>query len=100
MKEKVNCPDCGKELTVHGLKYTHKRYCKAKQPEIERPVPELQPAPMPKLERTVTTEPMRVESSLVPTDEQIAAFLLNQKKMRANKKREQMSSLVSNALPK
>ena len=55
---------------------------------------------MPKLERTVTTEPMRVESSLVPTDEQIATFLLNQKKMRANKKREQMSSLVSNALPK
>lgn len=31
LKEKATCPDCGKELTVHGLKYTHKRYCKGKQ---------------------------------------------------------------------
>ncbi len=116
LKEKANCPDCGKELTVHGLKYTHKKYCKAKRhpPEggqLEGPVPVLQPAPMPKLERTVTTEPMRVESkgppattplssSLAPTDEQIAAFLLNQKRNRANKRREQMSLLVSSALPK
>lgn len=111
LKEKANCPDCGKELTVHGLKYTHKKYCKAKRPELEGPVPVLQPAPMPKLERTVTTEPMRVESkgppattplssSLAPTDEQIAAFLLNQRRNRANKRREQMSLLVSSALPK
>ena len=42
LKEKANCPDCGKELTLHGLKYTHKRYCKANQPEplgLERLVP-------------------------------------------------------------
>ena len=26
LKEKATCADCGKELTVHGLKYTHKRY--------------------------------------------------------------------------
>ena len=45
------------------------------------------PAPMPKLERTVTTEPMRVESSIVPTDEQIDAFILNQRKMKANEER-------------
>ena len=49
--------------------------------------PELQPPP------TLTTEPF------VPTDEQWATYLQNQKRMRANKKREQMSSLVSNALP-
>ena len=49
--------------------------------------PELQPQP------TLTTEPF------VPTDEQWATYLQNQKRMRANKKREQMSSLVSNALP-
>ena len=75
---------------MHGLKYTHKRYCKANQPE-------LQPTPMPKLERTATTETI---ASLVPTDEQIAAFILNQRKMKANEKREQMSNLVSRALPK
>ena len=33
LKEKANCPACGKELTAHGLKYTHKRFCKANQPE-------------------------------------------------------------------
>ena len=39
LKVKVNCPDCGKELATHGLKYTHTRYCKAKQPaRVEPPV--------------------------------------------------------------
>ena len=47
LKEKANCLDCGKEVTMHGLQCTHKRYCKASQPE-------LQPTPMPKLERTAT----------------------------------------------
>ena len=91
LKEKVNCPDCGKEVTVHGLKYTHKRYCKSVQPEPTKQVPrgpELQPPPMATLTRSVTTEP------IVPTDDQIAEFLLNQTKVRANKKREQISSLI------
>ena len=49
LKDKVNCPDCGKEVTEHGLKYTHKKYCKAlNKPEIE------EAPPMPKLERTDT----------------------------------------------
>ena len=52
---------------------------------------------MPKLERTATTETL---ASPVPTDEQIAAFILNQRKMKANEKREAMSNLVSRALPK
>ena len=87
LKEKVNCPDCGKEVTVHGLKYTHKRYCKSIQPEPTKRVargPELQPPP------TLTTEPF------VPTDEKWTTYLQTQKRMRADKKREQMSSLVSN----
>ena len=96
LKEKVNCPDCGKEVTVHGLKYTHKRYCKSMQPEPTKQAPrgpELQQPPMPTLTRSIT-------ESMEPTEDQIATYLLNQRKLRANKKREQMSSLVSNALPK
>ena len=89
-KEKASCSDCGKEVTLHGLKYTHKRHRKANQPE-------LQPTSMPKLERTATTETI---ASLVPADEQIAAFILNQREMKANEKRETMSSVVSRALPK
>ena len=56
-------------------------------PGLEIPVPLQQPPPMPKIE------------PLVPTDEQITAFLLNQKKLKANKKREQMSNLFKKALP-
>ena len=29
LKDKTTCPDCGKQITIHALKYTHKRYCKA-----------------------------------------------------------------------
>jgi len=47
-------------------------------PGLEIPVQVQQPA---------LVVPMRVESSLVPTDEQISAFLLNLKKLKANKKR-------------
>ena len=99
---------------MQSLKYTHKRYCKAKRQELERLVPVLQPAPIPNLERKVTANvlgeaqtergtarfvPMRVEPSLVPTDEHVTAFLLNQKKLKANKKRKQMSNLFKKALP-
>ena len=71
LKDKVNCPDCGKEVTEHGLKYTHKKYCKAlKKPEIE------EAPPMPKLERTDTLKPV-FESD--PTEEQVANYLLKLK---------------------
>ena len=35
LKEKGTCPDCGMEMTQHSLRYTHKKYCKAKQISIE-----------------------------------------------------------------
>ena len=91
LKDKVNCPDCGKEVTEHGLKYTHKKYCKAlNKPEIE------EAPPMPKLERTDTLKPV-FESD--PTEEQVANYLLKLKKQKAMAKRDKMSSLVSKGLP-
>ena len=77
LTEKATCPECGKELTVHGLKYTHKRYCKANKPDVSGTAPVVQPvleklAPMPNLDTSVAT------------DEQISAYLLKQKKMRAS----------------
>ena len=89
LKDKVNCPDCDKEVTVHGLKYTHKKYCKA----VNKPAPEEAP-PMPKLERTDTLQPIED-----PTEEQVANYLLKLKKQKAMAKREKMSSLVSKGLP-
>ena len=80
LKDKVSCPDCGKEVTEHGLKYTHKKYCKAlNKPEIE------EAPPMPKLERTDTLQPI-FESD--PTEEQVANYLLKLKKPKAISKRE------------
>ena len=74
------------------MKYTHKRYCKATQPDVRETAPFVQPvleqrAPLPKLEPTL------------PTDEQISAILFIQKTMKANKEREQMSNLFKKALP-
>ena len=89
LKDKVNCPDCGKEVTEHGLKYTHKKYCKA----LNKPTPEEAP---PKLERTDTLQPI-FESD--PTEEQVANFLLKLKEQKAMAKRDKMSSLVSEGLP-
>ena len=107
LKEKTSCPDCGKELTMHGLKYTHKKYCKGKSVETAPISP-----PMPKLERMVTAHENKImkdiedscevampPTSYVPSEDQISAYLLAQKKIRVNKKREQMSRLVSKALP-
>ena len=34
-KERVNCPDCGKELSYHVLKYDHKKFCKAVKKQEE-----------------------------------------------------------------
>ena len=28
LKEKVACPDCNKSISLHSLKFTHKKYCK------------------------------------------------------------------------
>ena len=89
LKDQVNCPDCDKEVTVHGLRYTHKKYCKAlNKPEIE------EAPPMPK--RTDTLKPV-FESD--PTEEQVANYLLKLKKQKAIAKRDKMSSLVSKGLP-
>ena len=30
-QERVNCPDCGKDLSHHVLKYDHTKFCKALQ---------------------------------------------------------------------
>ena len=58
------------------LENTHNIYCKANQPE-------LRPTPMPKLERTATIETIAL---LVPLEEQTAAFILNQRKLKQTRR--------------
>jgi hypothetical protein len=105
LKEKTSCPDCGKELTMHGLRYTHKKYCKAKQNTSETEVKiDTQPCPSgcqePKQpEQVADTMPRVGIKDAIPTNQQIADFLSNQRKTRHIVKREQMSSLIKKALP-
>ena len=71
LKDKTTCPDCGKQITIHALKYTHKMYCKATTkseetketitPDIEDTLVERNPCPF--------SSPL-----IIPTTEQIAAF--------------------------
>ena len=100
LKEKTTCPDCGITITMHGLKYTHKRYCKAKPKVVD--IEEVQPLPPPPglvRQKTSITEPamVKVESlqTLIPTPEQIAAFLAQDRKMKADKKRAHMNNLIT-----
>ena len=87
---KVSCHDCNKEVTVHGLRYTHTKYCKA----VNKPTPEQAP-PIPKI--TDTLQPIFQSD---PTEEQIANYLLKLRLQRASVKRCKMSSLVSKGLPR
>ena len=34
LKEKVTCPECSKTVSLHSLKFTHKKYCKAQKVEV------------------------------------------------------------------
>jgi hypothetical protein len=87
LKEKTKCDLCGKEVTVHGLKYTHKKYCKG----VERD----DPPPKPTLERSENT----VREQIQPTEQDIARYLLEQKRAKQTQKREKISSLAQSALP-
>ena len=103
LKEKTTCPDCGITITMHGLKYTHQRYCKAKPKVVD--IKEIQSRPPSPQElvrqKTSITEPemVKVESlqTLIPTPEQIAAFLAQDRKMKAEKKRARMNNLITQA---
>ena len=100
-------------MTVHSLKYTHKKYCKAKQITTEaveinenKPVQDIEEIintplakrPSPGLERQVSRIAEAVP--IVPTDEDIIQYILNKKKAVMTKRKENISLLVSSALPK
>ena len=110
LKENTTCPDCGKELTQHGLKYTHKKYCKNK-PVEEVPEEQVKQNTQPvesagnviPEEQVINTDNtmsrVGIKDNVIPTNQQIADFLSNQRKTRHIVKREQMSSLIKKALP-
>ena len=95
LKEKTACPDCGISLTMHGLKYTHKRYCKAK-PATPAPPPS-PPSPPGLVRQKTAIEKVESLQALVPTPEQTSAYLAQERKMKAEKKRSRMNNLITQA---
>ena len=102
------------EMTVHSLKYTHKKYCKAKQITTEaveinenKPVQDIEEIintplakrPPPGLERQVSRIADAVPIIRDPTDDDIIQHILNEKKALMTKRKENISLLVSSALP-
>ena len=98
LKEKTTCPDCGITLTMHGLKYTHKRYCKAKPKVVDiEEVPPPPPSPPGLVRQKTAIEKVESLQALVPTPEQISAYLAQERKIKAEKKRARMNNLITQA---
>ena len=120
-KERVNCPDCGKELSYHVLKYDHKKFCKAvkkqedkppeitPEPETRPPEPE-KPSEPPKLirQKSVTlkakpkvTAPGPIKPLIITeiptqvTHEMVAEYVKNERVAKAQRARQRFSALAS-----
>ena len=81
LKQTGKCLDCNMDLTVHTLKYTHKRrgFCKAVKSEPEKtpePVPE---QPKPKITEEIVNDYVKQNPEIVST------YLRNERSMKAQK---------------
>ena len=111
LKQLVTCPDCGIKLQLRGLKYTHKRYCKGKKADAESKTPKAkkvsqvadieEPPGLPppaQLVRQTAVEPIEnTQKTVIPTHEQIATYLAQDRKMKAEKKRVRINNLINQA---
>ena len=95
LKEIVKCPDCNMDMTVHTLKYIHKRrgFCKAvvkaEEPE-QTPEPIVQQKPKPITEDTVN-------DYIKENPDIVTNYLRNERAMKAQRKQMNARSLLNNA---
>ena len=87
LKEIVKCPDCNMDMTVHTLKYIHKRrgFCKA-----------VAPAPEPETQKTKITQDI-VNDYIKENPDIISNYLRNERAMKAQRKQMNARSLLNNA---
>ena len=94
LKEIVKCPDCHMDMTVHTLKYMHKRrgFCKAIKEEPEKtPEPIVQPVqPKPITEDTVNNYIKQILDI-------VTNYLRNERSMKAQRKQMHAPTLLNNA---
>ena len=51
LQDRVECGDCGRQVSAHTLKFTHRCPAKKKREEAAAPAPEPEAAPAPKPKR-------------------------------------------------
>ena len=95
LKEIVECPDCNMKMTVHTLKYIHKRrgFCKAVKPEAvpeKTPEPIVQQAPKPITDDTVN-------DYIKQNPDIVTNYLRNERILKAQKKQSHARILLNNA---
>ena len=95
LKQIVKCPDCKMDMTVHTLKYIHKRrgFCKADvKPEV---VPEKTPEPIVQQKPKITDE--IVNDYIKQNPDLMVNYLRNERAMKAQRKQMNARSLLNNA---
>ena len=94
LKEIVKCPDCNMDITVHTLKYIHKRrgFCKADvKPEVvPEPIVQQQQQPKPITEDTVN-------DYIKQNPDVVTNYLRNERILKAQRKQSQARNLLNNA---
>ena len=96
LKEIVACPDCNMDMTVHTLKYIHKRrgFCKADvKPEA---VPEQTPEPIVQQQPKPITEDI-VNEYIKDNPDIVSSYLRNERILKAQRKQSHARSLLNNA---
>ena len=92
LKEIVKCPDCFQDMTVHTLKYIHKRrgFCKA---DVK---PEVVPEPIVQPKKKIVTE-AAVNEYIKDNPDIVSNYLRNERAMKAQRKQMNARSLLNNA---
>ena len=98
LKEIVKCPDCNMDMTVHTLKYIHKRrgFCKADIKAVpEQPVPVPEPEPIVQQKPKITED--AVNDYIKQNPDIVSNYLRNERAMKAQRKQMNARSLLNNA---
>ena len=96
LKEIVKCPDCHMSMTVHTLKYIHKRrgFCKA---VVKAEEPEQTPEPIVQQPKPKPITDDTVNDYIKQNPDIVTNYLRNERAMKAQKKQMNARSLLNNA---
>ena len=101
LKEIVECPDCNQFMTVHTLKYIHKRwgFCKAdvKPEAVPEKTPEPVPVPIPVQQKPKPITEDIVNDYIKQNPDIVSNYLRNERAMKAQRKQMNARSLLNNA---